>query len=102
MTLYVRVIAGNGPSRVAVDDLPSLLVDLADDHRGLFPWLACRGARCGACRVALTGALDAVEPPSPEEAATLAWLGARQGVRLGCQLCFRAAAKGELTLAPAP
>ena len=47
----------------------------------------CGGrARCSTCRVQVTAGLDHCPPPEADEAATLARIGAPDGVRLACQL----------------
>ncbi|WP_407524356.1 adenylate/guanylate cyclase domain-containing protein [Methylobacterium oryzisoli] len=70
------------------------LLDISRSAR--IPHLAVCGGRgrCSTCRVLVTQGEQNLDPPTPEEAATLAAIAAPPGVRLACQ----ARPRGDLTV----
>jgi ferredoxin len=82
-------VLGSGASR---------LVDLIDDREGVGLPLSCRGGNCAVCRVHVTRGTDLLEPASPRELETLHFARAAADERLGCQLCLRSDARGEVEL----
>ena len=80
----VRIAFADGPEVSARAGLSVLEIaeqrDIAIAH-------LCRGrARCGTCRVRLSGGDASLPAPDPEEALTLVRVGASVGERLACQL----------------
>lgn len=74
------------------------LLDLVDDQCIVSVPLACRGARCGICRLRVVRGLDAFAPPLPAERETLVALRAGSDERLACQLRLAPGASGEAEL----
>ena len=72
------------------------VLEASRDHH--VPHLSvCGGrARCSTCRVRVAGSASALPVPGPDEARTLARVGAPAGVRLACQL----RPQGNITVLP--
>ena len=89
----VRLAGNRNTIRIAFADGPSVsaraglsVLEIAEQRNVAIAHL-CRGrARCGTCRVHLTGGDAALPAPDREEAQTLARVGAAAGERLACQL----------------
>lgn len=80
----VRIAFAEGPSVSAPAGLSVL--EIAGQQNVAIAHL-CRGrARCGTCRIHLTGGDALLPEPDREEAQTLARVGAAPGERLACQL----------------
>lgn len=80
----VRIAFADGPSVSAQAGLSVL--EIAEQRNVAIAHL-CRGrARCGTCRIHLTGGDATLPDPDREEAQTLARVGAAPGERLACQL----------------
>ncbi|ACA16753.1 adenylate/guanylate cyclase [Methylobacterium sp. 4-46] len=82
----------DGPAVRALDGATLLEVSRANR----IPHVAVCGGRgrCSTCRVLVTEGAHRLAPPNPDEAATLAAIGAPPGVRLACQ----ARVRGDLTV----
>lgn len=74
------------------------LLDLVDDQCIGGVALACRGARCGICRLRVVRGVDCFAPPAAAERETLGALGAGADERLACQLRLAPDASGEVEL----
>lgn len=74
------------------------LVDVIDDLAGVGLPLACRGGRCGVCRVHVRTGADCFEPAAFREREALRFAYAEPDERMGCQLVLRADADGEVEL----
>lgn len=71
---------------------------MIDDLQAVGLPLACRGARCGVCRVRVLSGASSFEPASPREQESLRFALAAPDERFGCQLTVRAEADGEAEL----
>ena len=62
------------------------LLDVLDEVQAHRLPLACRGANCGTCRVAVLEGEEALEQPLAAELELLRRCSAQRNERLGCQL----------------
>jgi ferredoxin len=102
-TMGLVINIAENPVRQLLTGSPAVaerIVDLLDEAGMTVGWLACRSARCGACRLAVDSGKALLRPPDAAETETLAHLGAGPDERLGCQLVVIAGARGQLILAP--
>jgi ferredoxin len=102
-TMGLLISFADNPARQLPLGSPAVaerVVDLLDEAGITVGWLACRSARCGACRLAVDAGKALLCPPNAAESETLAHLGAGPDERLGCQLVVIAGARGKLVLAP--
>lgn len=61
------------------------LMKVAEENE-TFMEFGCRNGLCGTCIITILAGGEHLKPPTEQEKATLADLGAKPGQRLGCQI----------------